>query len=204
VDAVRVIHHPNRSIGFRSASSQFIPDAGHQAQHLAGCHLAAPPQGTTPVHRSGLRPTRVTAWPIRYPAFRPWGASLASPAPGLLCPLLTSARWSGGITPPSVLHEDTPQISRGKPSYRLCISARFIKHSHVWMEDFAVACQLVPTVPHLLSGSCPSPRTFAPRFLQTPPRGDALALRLSFGSTHTWTGDFHPQALRHARHTRQA
>ena len=29
----------------------------------------------------------------------------------------------------------------------------------------------------LLSGSCPSARTFAPRFLQTPPRGDALALR---------------------------
>src|SRR5262245_36990913 len=74
----------------------------------------------------------------------------------------------------------------------------------MWMEDFAVACQLVPTVPHLISGSCSSPRTFAPRFLQTPPRGDALALHLSFGSTHTWTGDFHPQALRHARHTRQA
>jgi hypothetical protein len=29
----------------------------------------------------------------------------------------------------------------------------------------------------LLSGSCPSARTFAPRFFQTPPRGDALALR---------------------------
>src|SRR5919109_5445200 len=72
----------------------------------------------------------------------------------------------------------------------------------MWMEDFAVACQLVPTVPHLILGSCPSPRTFAPRFLQTPPRGDALALHLSFGSTYTWTGDFHPQALRHARHTR--
>ena len=29
----------------------------------------------------------------------------------------------------------------------------------------------------LISGFCPSARTFAPRFLQTPPRGDALALR---------------------------
>ena len=27
------------------------------------------------------------------------------------------------------------------------------------------------------SGSCPSGRDFAPRFLQTPPRDDALALR---------------------------
>jgi hypothetical protein len=29
----------------------------------------------------------------------------------------------------------------------------------------------------LLSGFCPSARTLAPRFLQIPPRGDALALR---------------------------
>jgi hypothetical protein len=64
----------------------------------------------------------------------------------------------------------------------------------LWMEDFVVACPLVPNVPHLLAGSCPSPRTFVPRGLQTPPHGDALALPLSFGSTHTWTGDFHPQA----------
>jgi hypothetical protein len=49
------------------------------------------------------------------------------------------------------------------------------------MEGFAVACQLAPTVPHLVSGSCPLLRTFVPRFLQTPPRGDALALPLSFG-----------------------
>ena len=29
----------------------------------------------------------------------------------------------------------------------------------------------------LISGFCPSARAFAPRFLQTPPRRDALALR---------------------------
>ena len=186
-------HHPNRSLGFRSASSQFIPDA-----EPCPTPRRMPSRRSIPGHDScppfGLRPTRVAAWPIRYPAFRPWGASRASPAPGLRCPLLTSAKRSGGIAPPSVLHEDTPQISRGKPSYRLGIRARCIKHRHVWMEDFAVAGPLVPTVPHLVSGSCPSPRTFAPRGLQTPPRGDALALHLSFGSTHTWTGDFHPQA----------
>ena len=34
----------------------------------------------------------------------------------------------------------------------------------------------------LISGFCPSARTFAPRFLQTPPRGDALALRYHFTS----------------------
>ena len=58
-----------------------------------------------------------------------------------------------------------------------------------WMGEnqFAAA-------PHLVSGSCPSPRTLVPRFLQTPPHGDALAFPLSFGSTYTWTGDFHSQA----------
>jgi len=112
----------------------------------------------------------------------------------LLCPLLTSAMRSGRIPPPSVQHQDTPQISRGKLSYLLCIDAGFIKYAPSWMEDFVVACPLVPSVPHLISGSCPSPRTFVPRFLQTPPHGDALALPLSFGSTNTWTGDFHPQA----------
>jgi hypothetical protein len=141
---VRVSHHPNRSIGSRSASNKFIPDAGREAQHLAGCHLAAPPQATPPVHRSGLRLIRVAAWPIRCPAFRPWGASRASPAAGLRCPLLTSARWSGGIAPPSVLHEDTTQISRGQLSYLLCIDAGFIKYAP--MVDGGL-CGRVPTRP---------------------------------------------------------
>jgi hypothetical protein len=66
--------------------------------------------------------------------------------------------------------------------------------ARLWMEDFTVACPLVPTGPPLVSGACPSPHTFVPRCLQTPPRGDALALPLSFGATHTWTGDFHPRA----------
>ena len=55
-----------------------------------------------------------------------------------------------------------------------------------------VACPLVPTYHTFIRFVSLAP-TFAPRFLQTPPRGDALALPLSFGSTHTWTGDFHPE-----------
>ena len=42
--------------------------------------------------------------------------------------------------------------------------------------DFAVIRPLVPAL-GLISGFCSSGREFAPRFLQTPPRGDALALR---------------------------
>src|SRR5215510_15694824 len=51
------------------------------------------------------------------------------------------------------------------------------------MEDLVVACPLVPGMSRLVSSSCSSPRAFVPRFLQTPPHGDALALPLSFAST---------------------
>jgi hypothetical protein len=99
---------PERSSpGVPAVSSSQAPD---MIRHLAGCHLPAPRRATTPFHRSGLRPTRVAAPPICCPAFRPWGASLASPAPSLLCPLLTSAGRSGRIAPPSVLAR-TPRRS---------------------------------------------------------------------------------------------
>ncbi len=77
------------------------------AQHLARCDLTTPPQATTPLSRSGLQHTIAC----------------------LRCRLLTAAGRSGRIAPPSVLREDTPQISRGKLSHLPCIGARFIKHS---------------------------------------------------------------------------
>ena len=53
--------------------------------------------------------------------------------------------------------------------------------------DFAAICPLVQRS-RLLSGSCPSARVFAPRFLQTPPHDDALALRLPFASIRLGRG----------------
>jgi hypothetical protein len=50
---------------------------------------------------------------------------------------------------------------------------------------------LVPGAPPLVSGSCASPRAFGLGFLETPPRGDALALLLAFGSAQTWHEDLH-------------
>jgi hypothetical protein len=200
-----VSHHPNRSIGSRSASREFIPDAGRKAQHLAGCHLAAPRQATTPVHRSGLRPTRVAAWPLRSPAFRPWGASRASPAPGLLCRLLTSAGRSGRSASPSARLQDIPPLSQGKRSYLPCIGTRFMKHSP--FVDGGL-CGRVParpdcTTPHIGFVSLAPP--FAPGFLQTPPHGDALALHWSFGSTTPGQGTFTPKHDRlHGTHARRS
>src|SRR5262245_36446982 len=99
-----------------------------EVRHLAGCNLSAPLQVATRLHRSGLQHA-----PAR-----------------LLCPLLTSARRSGRIAPPSVLSQDTPQISRGKLSYLPCISARFIKYSPV--VDGGLCC-CVPARP-----DCTTPR----------------------------------------------
>ena len=112
-------------------------------------------------------------------------------------PTMPSADFYGAVRKDSSAlspTQDTPQISRGKLSYRPCIDAGFIKHSPMWMEGFAVACPLVPSCTTPRIGFVSLPLTFVPRFLQTPPHGDALALPLSFGSTNTWTGDFHPQA----------
>src|SRR5512134_188183 len=59
------------------------------------------------------------------------------------------------------------------------------------MEGFAVTCPLAPDASRLISGFCSSPRSFGFSFFQTPPRGDALAVPLAFGSAKTWLLDFH-------------
>jgi len=59
------------------------------------------------------------------------------------------------------------------------------------MEGFAVTCPLAPDASRLISGFCSSPRSFGLGFLQTPPRDDALAFLLAFGSAKTWQSDFH-------------
>ena len=87
--------------------------------------------------------------------------------------------------------QGTWEISRGKTQNLLRVNAGFIKHAQSRMEGFAVTCPLAPNVPHLLSGSCSSPRALGLGFLQTPSHDDALALFLAFGSVNTWREDFH-------------
>jgi hypothetical protein len=155
----------------RRASREFIPDV----------------RGLTPRRMPSHRSTSSDSSSL---PFRPSARSRV--------PTMPSADFCGAVREDSSTlspaYRDNQQISQGKTQSCPCVGAGFIKHTHPRMEDFVVTYPLVPTVPHLISGSCPSPRTFVPRFLQTPPRGDALALPWSFGSTNTWTGDFHPQA----------
>ena len=72
----------------------------------------------------------------------PFGPSRVTP---LLCPLLTSARWSGRFAPFSVrLAPDAVQISRGKAQSFPCVDARFIKHTPI--AEGGLRCH-VPTRP---------------------------------------------------------
>ena len=66
--------------------------------------------------------------------------------------------------------------------------------------DFAVSRPLVRRL-RLLSGSCPSTRTFAPCFFQTPPRGGGPCIITKPSPPSGWPEDFHLQAAEHAQHT---
>jgi hypothetical protein len=123
------------------------------------------------------------------PSVRAFGLRLAC----LLCPLLTPPLGSERMTlalsqfPWHATSRGTGAVSRGKRSYRRGIGARCMKHSP--FVDGGLCC-CVPARP-----DCATPHigllSVAPHLRSTlpsdPPHGDALALPLAFGSTHTWT-----------------
>jgi hypothetical protein len=143
----------------------------------------------------------LAAPPLCCPAFRHRGASRAAPASGRRCPLLTAPSRSEPVARPPVL-SDNREISQGQTPNVPRVDAGRITHTPLRMGDFAVTGPLVPGVPYLVSGSCSSSRARGLGVLQTPPRDDALALLLAFGSAMTWRGDFHPARSVSAWHTR--
>jgi hypothetical protein len=83
--------------------------------------------------------------------------------------MLTSALRSGGLTTTSVA-EATPSRSPGVSSTAFRAQSPNLRFASLMDMDFAVSCPLVRRW-RLVSGFCSSTRTFAPCFLQTPPRG---------------------------------
>ena len=81
---------------------------------------------------------------------------------------------------------DTTQTSRGKTN-SLPHPPPDLRFASLVDMDFAVDRPLVRRS-RLVSGSCSSVHAFAPRFLQTPPHDDALALRYPFTSTRLGRG----------------
>lgn len=129
----------------------------------------------------------------------------------LLCPLLTPAPRSGPIARPSANFRGTP-LPRARcrpPGVSSCsfgAQARDLRGRLLMDMDFEISRSLVQPW-RLLSRFCSSPRTFAPRCLQTSPRDDALALR-SPSPPSGWQRDFHPlrpgTCPAHVRHPPQS
>jgi hypothetical protein len=88
---------------------------------------------------------------------------------------------------------DAEQISWGKLNRLPCTVAESTLRTLMDM-DFAVRC---PLVRHwrLLSGFCPSTRTFAPRFLQTSPHDDSPCALLALHLHQVGQGTFTPKLL---------
>jgi hypothetical protein len=93
----------------------------------------------------------------------------------LLCPLLTPAMRSEHLAMPSVTlvtHVRSPEVFMTA----FCAQPPDLRSALLMDMDFVVGCPFVPRS-RLYPVLCSSARAFAPRFLQTPPHDDALALR---------------------------
>src|ERR1700747_2506775 len=113
--------------------------------------------------------------------------------------MLTSALRSGCLPADSVAAA-TQNRTPGVSSAAFHAQSPDLRFAPLMDMDFAVSC---PLVRHwrLISGFCPSTRTFAPRFLQTSPRGDSPCVITSPSPPSGWAEDFHLQAAEHAQHT---
>ena len=117
----------------------------------------------------------------------------------LLCRLLTSALRSGHLTAASVA-EATQSRSPGVSSVAFRARSPDLRFASLMDMDFAISGPLV-RCSRLVSGSCPSTRTFALRFLQTPPRDGSPCVLANPSPPSGWVGDLHPRATEHAQHT---
>src|SRR5262249_20840104 len=95
--------------------------------------------------------------------------------------------------------EATQSRSPGVSSTAFRAQSPDLRFAPLMDMDFAVSSPLVRHS-RLISGFCPSTRTFVPRFLQTPPRGSPCVIT-SPSPPSGWAGDLHPQAAEHAQHT---
>ena len=94
----------------------------------------------------------------------------------------------------------TQSRSPGVSSATFCAQSPNLRFAPLMDMDFAVSCPLVRRW-RLISGFCPSTRTFDPCFFQTPPRGGSPCIITSPSPPSGWAEDLHLQAAEHAQHT---
>ncbi len=128
-----------------------------------------------------MAPSRFMVVPLSLP-FGPSPTRLSRPCP---LRLATTASADFSLRLSALPFQAQGESSLGKTP---CPSPynRRIYAMALWSLELRGHLPARPEPPRLVSGSCSSARGFAPRFLQTPPRGDALALRLcSLRPAHT-------------------
>src|SRR5215468_65617 len=94
---------------------------------------------------------------------------------------------------------DTEQIS-WVSSAAFCAQPPNLRFAPLMDMNFAVSCPLVRRW-RLISGFCPSTRTFDPCFFQTPPRGSSPCIITRPSPPSGWPEDLHLQTAEHAQHT---
>src|SRR6266498_5806720 len=157
-----------------------------------------------------LSSSEISRWPARhYPRLwiqrpsserrRDFNPPDSCAAQRTLRPLLTSALRSDRLTALSVA-EATQDRSPGVSSVAFRARSPDLRFASLMDMDFAVSRPLIRRS-RLVSGSCPSTRTFALRFLQTSPRGDSPCVVANPSPPSGWVEDFHLQATEHAQHT---
>ena len=115
---------------------------------------------------------------------------------------MPSADFCSAVRPPfdsPSRRSDTEQISWGKLSCLPCAIAGSTFRT-LMDTDFAVSCPLVRCW-RLVSGFCPSTRTFDPCFLRTPPRDGSPCIITRPSPPSGWPEDCHLQAVERAQHT---
>src|SRR6267143_2141402 len=113
--------------------------------------------------------------------------------------MLTSAPRSGRLTTTSVA-EATRSRSPGVSSAVFRAQSPNLRLAPLMDMDFAVSCPLLRHS-RLISGFCPSTRTFDPCFFQTPPRGGSPCIITRPSPPSGWPEDLHLQTAEHAQHT---
>src|SRR5271166_1176601 len=136
----------------------------------------------------------------------PFGFRSASLALPTSRPNMPSADFCSAVRPPcdslSPL-TDTEQISWGKLSRLLCGGPSGDAGSTLRTLDGYGLRGKLPARPALAPNIrfCPSTRTFAIRFFQTPPRGGSPCVLTRPSPPSGWPEDSHLQAAEHAQHT---
>jgi len=119
--------YPNRSLVSRCASGAFIPGARGLTPRRMRSHRSTSGDDSSPPFGPSAHPRCGSAYLL--PRLSALGCLTSVACAG---PTMPSADFCGAVREDSSALspcQDTPQISRGKLSYRRCIDAGFIKHS---------------------------------------------------------------------------